>query len=743
MFALESLKNNYLKAFGVFLLVVAIFLFTSALEYTREKEHQEQKLKESLSDIEDDIQTSIAYKIVAASGFKDYIGRNPTFDQEEFSDFGEEIYGVGDDVMRNISFLTDTTITHTYPYEENKSGIGRDLAEIEAQKDWILCTKRTKETIFTAPVELVEGGTGFIVRIPVESDGDYLGQISMVFDYNKIIEYSGVKALSEDMYVTLVSKDGFKASDSVVWSNLDSETQVEDDEVDSVDIELYDSKLTIRAFPKEGFSGKSSLFYIIIATGALISSVSGFVSYKLLSTNEMLRQNQKQLGEAQTKLMSKNEDLKEMVDKLESSEEHISFLAERDLLTNLFNRRKCSEDISYHIERDGKGSVILIDIDNFKNINDTLGHSYGDKVLKHLGNLLLSKIPHGSTAYRVGGDEFVVHMPSVIEYKEIKSCVDTVFKSFKMHNSIESIKNHITASVGVAIYPIDAITSEEVIMKADIAMYDAKKLGKNRCHYFSDDMMRSLDWKVNLESDLRDAVENGKFKLLYQPVIDAGEKRIAYFEALIRMANSDLSPAVFIGVAEEIGLIVPIGEWVVKEAIRQLLEWKEEGHDLKPVAINVSPLQIRQENFVGFLKEQIESSGIDPSLIEIEITETVLMENRDENIRSLKAIRDLGMGIALDDFGTGYSSLSYLAYLPVTKVKLDKSIKDRFVNFEEAQVMEGIISICHGLKFKVVTEGVEDEEEYSQLLVQGTDYVQGYFFSKPLLPEDAVSFSIR
>ena len=269
-------------------------------------------------------------------------------------------------------------------------------------------------------------------------------------------------------------------------------------------------------------------------------------------------------------------------------------------------------------------------------------------------------------------------------------------------------------------------------MKSDIAMYQAKKDGKNRYCYFTEELISNFDFNVRIENELRDALDMNKFKLLYQPVIDSKTNEISSFEALLRIQDSIISPSDFIPVAESTGLIIPIGDWIIEQVCKQLYEWKENGIQIKPVAINISARQLYEGSILSNIKEILDRYKLPTDLIEIEVTESILINNSEQTIDMLQKLRDIGILISLDDFGTGYSSLSYLTYIPVDKVKIDKSLKDKFLFIENEDVMKGIISICHGLNLKVVTEGVESEEEFEQLKKYSSDYVQGYYFDKPL-----------
>lgn len=336
-----------------------------------------------------------------------------------------------------MSFLTDTTLTHIYPFEPYQSIVGVDLSKVEAQKAWIQYAKKTQSAIITAPVELVEGGLGIIVRVPVLRNGKYFGQVSIVFDYEKTLEYTGIATLSDNYFIELNKLDEINQMTRVVWTNFDS-LKTDATEFLKTEVNLYDSSLTLLGYPKDGFSGKSGLFYMILVIGWLISIATGLVVNRLLAITEALSQSELELKE-------NNEELEAMVNQLKANEEQlynqydeiikqkeqIKFLADRDYLTNLYNRRRFSEDITLAIENNQSGAILLIDIDNFKNINDTQGHHYGDRVLKHIGSILRESLCEDAVIYRIGGDEFAVHLPNILEEERIEACISSFYEAIK------------------------------------------------------------------------------------------------------------------------------------------------------------------------------------------------------------------------------------------------------------------------------------------------------------------------
>ena len=739
-----NFKRKIIIVFMAFTLVMSLFVFTAAIEYNRSYQNHIKQTADELFIIKANIENLITSRMIGLNGLKSHVEVNPDFSQNDFNHFAKSIYDSSNDVVMRMTFLTDTTITHTYPYKDYRNIIGTDLVTEEDKEEWVNKAKSSLKSIITAPVNIVQGGVGIVVRLPVERDGEYYGQVSIVFDYNKVLEASGLIKFAEDHYVELIKSDEISDQEKNVWSNFPQDINTYKEYLTN-QVSLYDSEMTLKAMPKGGFNGNSKLFYFILTIGALIAILSSVIIYKLLDATVALTNSEKELKK-------KNKELEEMINKLVKNEEellnknkeinqqkeYIQFLADYDYLTNLYNRRKFMEDMIHKISEKGEGTILLLDVDNFKNINDTLGHHYGDKVLSHIAFILKDFLNTDGIVYRIGGDEFAVHLPDILDNQKIECFLKAFFDKLKENNYIDNIKNHLTASVGITKYPQDSSSPDDILMKSDIAMYQAKKEGKNRFCYFSNDMISNFDNNVRIERELQNAIEMDRFKLVYQPVINTKTGEINYFEALLRIEDSNLSPVEFIPVAENSGLIITIGNWVIDKVCSQLSSWRDNDISIKPVAINISAKQLYDDSVVEYIKRALEKYNLSPDLLEIEITESVLIENSEYAIELLNKLRKIGIVISLDDFGTGYSSLSYLTYMPVDKVKIDKGLKDKFLFLEDVEVMEGIISICHGLKLQVVTEGVETSQEFDKLKTYGSDFVQGYYFAKPASSEESI-----
>lgn len=426
------------------------------------------------------------------------------------------------------------------------------------------------------------------------------------------------------------------------------------------------------------------------------------------------------------------------------SEDKIKFMAYYDSLTKLPNRtlfiNKLNEQLQLVDSENAVGAVFFIDLDNFKNINDTLGHEYGDKLLLRLAKEFESLLEAKDIICRFGGDEFILLHPYMNE-TSIENYAKRLLDLFNKPFKIDDRQIYTTASIGIALYPQDGKDINTIFKNADSAMYKAKELGKNRYMRFDPQMYLKLERKTCIERILRTAIENNELSINYQPQYDAQNNEIFGFEALVRLNSKELgfvSPLEFIPIAEECGFITKLGKWVLNESCKQSMKWINEGYKFKSMSINISSVDLQQPDFLENVKDILEKTSIDPSIVELEITETLLMQSLDTSIEVLNKLMDIGVRIALDDFGTGYSSLNYLRKIPISTLKIDKSFIDNIIsNKKEEAIINNIIEMAHSMELKVVAEGVEIKEQLSILKDRKCDYIQGYYFSKPLPASEA------
>lgn len=430
-------------------------------------------------------------------------------------------------------------------------------------------------------------------------------------------------------------------------------------------------------------------------------------------------------------------------------EEKIKQLAYYDRLTGLPNFHCSKEIIGEKINAyNGESRIVLflVDLDNFRNINDTLGHKFGDKLLITVSEKIKKFINKKDILCKVGEDEFLIIKNMKGTKEEVEIFAKEILNHFQGPICIEEHEIYTTVSIGIDIYPNNGEDAFSLLRNVDTAMYAAKEKGRNTYEFFNTSIYKEILEKTKLEADLRRAIENDEFELYYQPQMNLKTEKIIGAEALIRWNHPTrglVSPAYFIPLAESTGLIVSIGKWVIETVCNQYMEWKKKGYDEIVISVNVSSIQLQQKDFIFFIKETLEKYDMKPELLNIEITESTLMKSIDSVAEKLKSLKDLGVGVSLDDFGTGYSSLSYLKKLPIDTLKIDKSFVDDVKNgsVEEAITAE-IIQLAHKMKIDVVAEGVEEEVQLQVLRVQNCDKIQGYVLSRPL-PKEKVEIFLK
>lgn len=452
-----------------------------------------------------------------------------------------------------------------------------------------------------------------------------------------------------------------------------------------------------------------------------------------------LEENYIELEEAYKKVKTTQEKLAEKYEELKTSEERNKKLAYTDYLTDLPNRVSFSEkldQITATLRKDEIVAIMYIDLDNFKNINDVLGHSYGDELLIDVTDRVKQVLDENDYFARFGGDEFIILTQNIESADQYEQKIRMVQKVFSYPFVLSMREFFVTTSIGIAFAPKDGKTTQMLVKNVDAAMYAAKALGKNTYCYYDESINDSLLNKIELQSELRSALANDEFMVFYQAQIDLNQDRIVGFEALVRWNHPErgiISPAGFVQVAEETGLIVPIGRWVLFEACRQLKRWDEEGfHDIS-IAVNLSARQFKDADIVAMVHEAIEETQIDPRRLDLEITESIAIENIEYSIEIIKKLKEIGVRFSLDDFGTGYSSMNYLKYLPVNNLKIDKSFLDRVNdNTSDQQIVSAIITLAQTLDLIVIAEGVESSEQALFLKKANCNQAQGYLYSKPI-----------
>ena len=431
------------------------------------------------------------------------------------------------------------------------------------------------------------------------------------------------------------------------------------------------------------------------------------------------------------------------ISRAKAAEQRIRFHASHDSLTRLVNRHTAMEYLTNAVQQAAaekrQVAVLFLDLNRFKDINDTMGHAAGDELLRQVAQRLRSSVRAADITSRLGGDEFAVILPALHDAASLQTCVDKVLYAFSHPFNIAGREVYMSASVGIALYPVDAADAGTLLSYADMAMYHAKT-GGGGWRFYDEEMNRQIADRVNLEMDMHQALAAGRFRLVYQPQFEAGSGRIVGAEALIRWDDAKrgaIPPALFIPIAERIGLIGAIGDWTVTEACRQIRAWRDAGLTVPRVGVNLSPAQFRDANLKDKLRGALARHGLESSAIELEITETSMTADIAGAIAIVAELDGLGLHFSLDDFGTGYSSLATLARFPIRRLKIDRAFVAELPHDQrDGAVIASIVALAANLGFQVVAEGVETVAQARELAARGCSVMQGYLFSRPVPPAD-------
>jgi diguanylate cyclase (GGDEF)-like protein len=456
---------------------------------------------------------------------------------------------------------------------------------------------------------------------------------------------------------------------------------------------------------------------------------------------------ERRVDERTAELARANRHLEAEIAERRIADQRVVHMAHHDVLTGLPNRTLLTDRVEQAIVRarrgDGKLAVLFLDLDRFKNVNDSLGHTVGDQLLQAVSARLVSCLREGDTAARLGGDEFIISLPDVRDGAEAALVAARILEELAKPFTVSGHQLPAEVSIGIAMYPDDGDSPQTLLRNADTAMYHAKESGRANYQFFSEQMTERVSRRLSTETSLRRALERGEFSLHYQPLIQLASGRIDGAEALARWPRPDgrlVPPADFIPIAEETGLIVPLGEWALREACMQAKAWQSLQPGLR-IAVNLSARQFRQKHLARMVEQTLRDTGLEPALLELELTEGMLMHHADDTVQTLAQLDEMGVRLAIDDFGTGYSSLSYLKRFPIHTLKIDRSfVQDLSTDPNDAAIVTAIVGMARGLGLGVTAEGVETEAQASFLRLLSCDLAQGFHFGRPM---SAADFALR
>jgi diguanylate cyclase (GGDEF)-like protein/PAS domain S-box-containing protein len=556
--------------------------------------------------------------------------------------------------------------------------------------------------------------------------------------------YRTGELIGRETEVLYLSREEYQAAGESLYSHVATgEAFVAEREHRRKDGSLFWCKIVVKAIDaKHPEEGTIAIYEDISAEHAARASLEASRDAAEASRDALERA----VAERTLELQLANERLQAEIADRRVAETRAQHLADHDPLTGLPNRRLLEDRLTQALAASHRNrkqtAVVFVDLDRFKNINDTLGHSVGDVVLKEVAERLMKQLRVVDTVCRMGGDEFVVILPEIKRASDAANVSAKILETMAQPFMVEDRELHITTSIGISVFPDDGRDAESLIRNADAAMYHAKGTGRANYQFFTEQMNQAASRRLLVESDLRRAVQDGEMRVWYQPIVEAASGRVASYEALLRWqhgARGVIGPEDFIQVAEDIGLILPLGEWALAEACRWACAPDANGNARTlPVSVNLSARQFNDPKLVEMVARVLKNTGLPPAQLELEIAESVAMQQPDIVLALLNKLKALGVRIALDDFGIGLSGVAYLSRVPVDVVKIARSLVAVVPKESERHpVVPAIVGLGHALGLKVVAKGVETEAQKAMLLACGCDYLQGYLIGKPLDAEAA------
>jgi diguanylate cyclase (GGDEF)-like protein len=710
----ETLRTtlNRLLPIGFALIGIGLSVALGRLDVQRQESELVANAGARLSGVRTALEAQLRSAFGETEGIAQLLSADGDISPEHFHDMARQAIASVPHI-RHISLAPGDVIADVYPLKGNQGIIGLDYRHLPDQYPMILRAREHYSPVLAGPVQLYQGGRGLIYRRPVFLKGHkgvklYWGNVSIVADIDRLLSAAGLD-LDPGFELALRGSNGQGSVGGMIWGD----PKVFDEHAVTVNVDVPGGLWQLAASPLGGWPSMSlfaSPLFLFALTCTGLFSV--FVA-QLNRSNHLIKLRNRELKQSQAQLER---------------------LAHYDAITGLPNRLRFNQYLFEAITREQRLAVLVLDIDGFKQVNDSLGHPMGDLLLQQATARFMQIIEKHDCVCRLGGDEFAFLLvgSEALCLEQVQALLHTLQQPFDLKGSAALV----TGSIGLAWYPEHGHSSDRLLRHADTAMYAAKESGRNAWRLYHPDMTQRLQARLGLEMNLRRALKNNEFELWYQPKIDLFSGRIEGAEALLRWRDPEhglVSPAQFIPLAERTGLIIPLGEKVLDLACAQIAAWRAAECLPGPVAINVAALQIERSDYVASLSRTLQRYDLPATLLEVEITESLLMESQQLACEVLAQLQQLGVATAVDDFGTGYSSLAYLKMLPIDHLKIDRAfIKDLPGDDDGVAITRAIIDLGHALGFRITAEGIETREQYEFLRNAGCDQGQGYVIGRPM-----------
>lgn len=701
----------------VFFVVLIVGILLTHLSQSFFKTEQRLLMRELINSQASAIERRLSRSLSATFILAQEVRRSQGFfyDFETYAD--EVMVSIGG--ISNLQLAPDGIIQQVHPLKGNKKAIGHNILVDDKRRKEALAAVRERRMTLAGPFELIQGGIAVIGRNPVflkKAEGDvFWGFTSALIYLDELLSVTDLKQLAERGYSYQLGRLHPDTGEENVFASHGSLAEIE---FQSMDISVPNGQWFLRL--GRPFSGEAAVFWLGYILSLTIAALLAFLVGRVLQEPARLHK------------------------KVVQQTQELEVMAYHDFLTGLANRRLFIETIQHEltnmVRRKEQTALLYLDLDDFKRINDSLGHDLGDKLLVEVAKRLKSKVRSNDLVARLGGDEFAILLPNVAGGKGVLSVAEMLMHSVSQPLMIDGHEIIINTSIGITLAPVDGDDANQLLRNADMALYASKEGGKNLFSFFNKQMQKTAMERVALEADMRSALREEQFKIAYQPIVNIKTGKVIGREALLRWLHPEdglIMPDRFIPIAEQSGLIIEMGYWVIRDCCEQMAANLSRGIVLTPTSINLSVMQFQDPSFTDVITGILEETGISPSLITLEVTESLLMDDIEYAVERLTKLKQLGIMLAIDDFGTGYSSLAQLKALPVDSLKVDRCfIKDMIEDGDDRLLTQAIIAFAKKMGLSVVAEGVETEEQLALLHDWGCCKGQGYLFGRPAFEDE-------